>query len=91
MVDLFTCQILKVNVSKLSVLDQNSDKPLSFQITLKLNKGLFINDVTVIGRGGKGCCDDSTKAFVIKCVTIGGRPGGPNLRDVIYGRPLTAF
>ena len=35
-------------------------------------------------------CDDNTKALAIKSVTMGG--GGskkcPNMRDVIYGRPL---
>ena len=35
------------------------------------------------GRGGQGFCDDSTKVLVIKSVTC-----CPNLRDIIYGRPL---
>ena len=30
-----------------------------------------INDVTVLGGGGLGFCDDSTKDFVIKLVTMG--------------------
>ena len=53
-------------------------------------KGSSINDVTVLGGGGQGFCDNSSKSLVIKRVTIGG--GGvrncPKLRDVIYGRPL---
>jgi hypothetical protein len=57
-------------------------------------KGSSINDVTALGgRGYKGFCDESTKALVIKCVTMGG--GGVKndqiLRDVIYGRPQRCF
>jgi hypothetical protein len=57
----------------------------------KYDKGSSINDVTVLGgRGYQGFCDDSTKALVLKSVTIGG--GGvknyQKIRDVIYGRPL---
>ena len=53
--------------------------------------GSSINDVTVLGgRGYQGFCDDSTKALVLKSVTMGG--GGvknyQKLRDVIYGRTL---
>ncbi len=54
-------------------------------------KGSSINDVTALGgRECQGFCDNSTKPLVMKSVTMGG--GGvkndPNLRDVIYGRPL---
>ena len=35
------------------------------------NKGSSINDVTILG-GSKGFFDDSTKALVIKCVTMRG-------------------
>ena len=42
------------------------------------------------GRGYQGFCDDSTKALVLKSVTMGG--GGvknyQKLCDVIYGQPL---
>ena len=52
--------------------------------------GSFINDATVLRGGGSRIFDDSTKALVIKHVTMGG--GGinncPKLRDVIYERPL---
>ena len=50
--------------------------------------GSSINDVTVLGGWGQGFCDDSTKASVIKRVTIG--EGGSKIVqiDVIYGRPL---
>ncbi len=57
-----------------------------------ITKGSSINDVTVLGGGGgcQGCCDNSTKALVVKRVTMG-RGGGSknvqNLSDVIYGRP----
>jgi hypothetical protein len=54
-------------------------------------KGSSINDVTVVGgRGYQGFCDNSTKASVIKSVTIGeaGVINVPKLRGVIYGRPL---
>ncbi len=37
-------------------------------------KGSSINGVTVVGEGGgKGFCDNSTKASVIKSMTFGGR------------------
>ncbi len=57
----------------------------------KKDKGPTINDVTAIGgRGYQGFWDNSTKALLIKSVTIGG--GGvknyQKLRDVIYERPL---
>ena len=39
-------------------------------------KGSSINDVTVLGEGeGQRFCDDSTKALVIKGVTMGGGEG----------------
>ncbi len=54
---------------------------------LHFAKGLSINDVTILGRGGVyWFCDNSTKTPVIKSVKMGG--GGSKLRDVIYGRPL---
>ena len=31
-----------------------------------------INNITVLGGGGQGFCDNITKALVIKCLTIGG-------------------
>ena len=35
-------------------------------------KGLSTNDVTDLGgEGGQGLCNDSTKALVIKCMTMG--------------------
>ena len=35
--------------------------------------GSSINDVTALGGGGgQGSCDNSTKALVIKCMTMGG-------------------
>ncbi len=38
---------------------------------------------------GQGFCDSSTKALVIKSVTMGeGVKNCPKLRDVIYGRPF---
>ncbi len=57
-------------------------------------KGPSINDVTALGgRGYQGFCDNSTYAFVLKSVTMGG--GGVKnylkQRDVIYGRPLMSF
>ena len=57
-------------------------------LTLKFIWGSSTNDVTVLGgRGYQGFCDNSTKAIVLKRVTMGG--GGvknyPKLRDVIYG------
>jgi hypothetical protein len=54
-------------------------------------KGLPINDVTVVGGGGKRFCDNSTKASVIKKMRDDGGMGDqncPKLSDVIYGRPL---
>jgi hypothetical protein len=62
--------------------------PLSL---LSHSLGSSINDVTALGgRGYQGFCDDSTKALVMKSVTMG--EGGVKndliLRDVIYGRPL---
>ena len=36
-----------------------------------LTKGSSINDVTVLRGGGQGFCDGSTKALVIKSVTMG--------------------
>jgi hypothetical protein len=58
--------------------------------TLYQQKGPSINDVTALGgRGYQGFCDNSTKALLIKSVTMGG--GGvknyEKLRDVSYGRP----
>ena len=41
------------------------------------DRGSSIYDVTVIGGGGQGFCDNSTKTLVIKRVTIGG--GGQKL------------
>ena len=52
---------------------------------------MYKNDVTVLrGGGGEGFCDDSTKTFVKKRVTmgVGGVKNYPKLRYVIYGRPL---
>ena len=55
-----------------------------------LRKGSPINDVTVLRGGGKAFCDDSTKVLVIKCWRWGiGVEKCSNLRDVIYGRPLS--
>jgi hypothetical protein len=34
-------------------------------------KGSSINDVTVVGRGGLGFCDNRCKVMVIKSVTMG--------------------
>ena len=52
---------------------------------------MSINDVTVLE--GIYDFDDSSKALVIKSVTMGG--GGvknyPELRDVIYGQPFRPF
>ena len=46
-----------------------------------------------MGGGGQGARNNCTKALAIKSVTMGG--GGLkncfNLRDVIYGRPLTSI
>ncbi len=56
--------------------------------------GPSINDVTALGgRGYKGFCDNSTKALVLKSVTMGGASviNYQKLRDVIYGRPLYLF
>jgi hypothetical protein len=40
--------------------------------TKQCDKGLFIDEVTALGgRGYQGFCDDSTKALVIKSVTMG--------------------
>ena len=41
-----------------------------------LQKGLSINDVTVLGRGSQGFYDDNIKAFVINSVTMGGGEKG---------------
>ena len=59
-----------------------------------MTKGSSINDVTAYGgRGYQGFCDGSTRALLVKCVTIGG--GGvkncAKLLDIIYGRPLTVI
>ena len=40
---------------------------------MKTNKGSSINDVTVLGgKGYQGFCDDSTKALVLKSITMEG-------------------
>ena len=41
-------------------------------------RGVVHYDVTILGGGGQGLSDDSTKALVIKLVTMGG--GGQNGR-----------
>jgi hypothetical protein len=53
-------------------------------------KGSSINDFTVLGGGGQGFCDKSTKALVIENFTRGrgGVEKCSKLRDVRYGRPL---
>ncbi len=40
-------------------------------------------------KGYQGFCDNSTKALVLKCVTMGDRgvKNDQKLRDAIYGRP----
>ena len=48
----------------------------------KLLKGSSINDVTVFGGGGQGFCDGSTKALVIKSVTMGEGAGGQKLSKI---------
>ena len=60
---------------------------------VKIPLASFINDVMVLGgEGGQGFYDDSTKALVIKPVTMGkGGKNCPRLRDVIFGRPLRIF
>ncbi len=53
--------------------------------------GPSINDVTALGgRGYQEFCDNSTKALLIKSVTMGegGVKNYEKLRDVNYGRPL---
>ena len=42
------------------------------------------------GRGGQGFCGGSSKALVIKSVSMGGWGIKlcPKLRDIIYGRPI---
>ena len=42
---------------------------------------------------GQGCCDDTTKALLLECVTVkvGGVKNCPKLRDVIYGQPLSRY
>ena len=65
---------------------------LPFAAFLFLTMVSSINDVTVLGGRGQGFCDDSTKAFTIKLVTMGGGSEiVPKLRDVIYGRPLSTY
>ncbi len=59
-----------------------------------LIQGPSINDVTALGgRGYRGFCDNSSKALLIKSVTMrgGGVKNYEKLRDVIYGRPLNKF
>ncbi len=60
---------------------------------IAIDEGSFINDVTVKGGGDKGFCDNSTKALVLKSVTIvgGGVKNYPKLRDVIYWWPLLNY
>ena len=52
--------------------------------------GSSINDVTVLGGWGQGFCDDSTKASVIKRVTIG--EGGSKIVRVTrwFGQKVAA-
>ena len=47
----------------------------------------------MLGGGGQGFCEDSTKALAIKRVTMGrgGVKNCPKLRDVIYGRPQSSL
>ena len=52
------------------------------------SKGSSINDVTTLGGMGQVFCDDSTKASVIKRVTIGGR-GVQNCVTSFMDDPLT--
>ncbi len=47
---------------------------------MEVNKGSSINDVTFLGGGGQGFCDNSTKASVTKSVTMGG--GGPKMSKI---------
>ena len=59
---------------------------------IKKAKGSSINDVTALRwKGYQGFCNNSTKALVLKGVTMGG--GGvknyPKSRNVIYGWPLS--
>ena len=66
-------------------------KSISAWFFLTESKGSSITDLTVLGRGGQGFCDDSTKALVNEHVTMGrgGVENSPNLCDVIFGRPLS--
>ena len=52
-----------------------------------LTLGSSINDATVLGGRDRGFCDDTTKALVIKSVTMEGECAKtcPKLCDVIYG------
>ena len=60
-----------------SINERSRSLPLHFplEITFVCCKGSSINDVTVLGGGGRGFCDNSTKALVIKPVTMGGGGG----------------
>ena len=76
-----------------SCIDYSSTNWPLTRLQSEVPKGSSINDVTVLGGGGQGFFDDSTKALVTKRLTMGGE-GVKNcqkLRDVIYGRPLTKF
>ena len=46
-------------------------------------KGSFINDVTGLGRGGRGVNDESNKTIVLKSVTMG-VPGPVGIKIVHY-------
>ena len=61
-------------------------------ILLALFKGWSINDVTDLGGGGQTFCDNSTRALVIKRVTMEeGVKICPKLRDVIYDPFVQVF
>jgi hypothetical protein len=56
--------------------------------------GWSINDVTALGgRRYQGFCDNSTKASLLNCMTIGGGSikNYQKLCEVIYGRPLSYY
>ena len=74
------CQVLKI---------LNSLHKLFFHVLCKESS---INDASALGRESM-FCDDIYKAVVKNSVTLGeeGIKNCPKLRDIIYGRPLTAI
>ena len=87
------CSPWKVNITYTKTVNNKGslDTNLKGACNINIVEGPSINHGLRV-RGNQGFCDNSTKALVLKSVTIGLGyvKNHQKMRDVIYGRPLSS-